>query len=117
MEHKSTWHKLLLGASIALIGLEVISAFIIEAPFAAVGYALLLSAGVLWMIRSDSRGPAVYLGVLHLIELLLVSSFVSQPASETGGWALLAPVIGACIAGVAGAVGSLRPGPEPQRVQ
>ncbi|MQB00405.1 MAG: hypothetical protein GEU78_08960 [Actinobacteria bacterium] len=117
MEQMSTWQKLLLGASIALIGLEVISAFILEAPFAAVGYAILLSAGVVWMIRSDSRGPAVYLGVLLLIELLLVPSFASQPASETGGWALLAPVLGACIVGVAGAVGSLRTGVEPQRIR
>lgn len=116
MTKMNTWQRLVLGASLTLIGLELISAFIIEMPVAAIGYATLLAAGALWLTKRRSRGAAVYLGALHLIEVLLAVSFLSQPASETGGVALLVPVIAASIAGVAGAVGSLITRDQPQQV-
>jgi len=107
MTKTNRWQRLLLAASVTLIVLELVSAFIIEMPAVAIGYATLLAAGALWLMRRRSRGSAVYLGALHLIEVLLASSFLSQPASETGGLALLVPVIAASIVGVAGAAGSL----------
>jgi hypothetical protein len=107
MTKMNTWQRLLLGASLTLIGLELVSAFTIEMPVAAIGYATLLAAGALWLTKRRSRGAVVYLGALHLIEVLLAFSFLSQPASETGGPALLVPVIAVSIAGVVGAAGSL----------
>lgn len=107
MTKMNKWQRLVLGASVTLIGLELVSTFIIVMPVVAIVYAALLAGGVLWLSKRRSRASAVYLGALHLIEVLLAFSFLSQPASETGGLALLVPVIAASIIGVAGAAGSV----------
>lgn len=107
MTNMNKWQRLLWGASVTLAGLELVSVFIIAMPAAAITYAILLAAGVFWLTRRGSRIAAGYLGILHLIEVLLAFSFLSQPASETGGPALLVPVIAASIAGVIGAAGSV----------
>lgn len=68
----STSRKALVALAGLLALLEVIDAFFLEVPAAAIVFAILLIAGVIWLLQSNGRGPVVYTGLLCLIDLLLV---------------------------------------------
>lgn len=102
------WQQLLVGASATLMVLELVSAFVIEVPAAAITYVVLLGVGIVWLVRTRSRGAVGFLGVLHLLEVVLAISFLRLPAAETGGLALLVPVIATSVVGAVSALGTVR---------
>lgn len=63
--------KILMWSAVILVVLEVIDAFNIEVPFAAIVYAILLAVGVWWLTKNAGKGPVIYTGLLCLIQLLL----------------------------------------------
>jgi hypothetical protein len=67
----SPWRWVLIGAAIAVAVLELIDAFVIEQPIAAIVFGLLFLVGAWWLTRGG-LAPVIYTGVLCLAELLLV---------------------------------------------
>lgn len=70
-KHSSSRKALVASAGLLAL-LEVIDAFFLEVPAAAIVFAILLIAGVIWLLKSNGRGPVIYTGLLCLIDLLLV---------------------------------------------
>jgi len=68
----STPRTALFVLSIILGVLEVADGFRLELPWMAWFYAVLLFAGAYWLSRTESRGPVILLGALHLVELLML---------------------------------------------
>ncbi|MGZ5415875.1 MAG: hypothetical protein ACXWDI_01735 [Nocardioides sp.] len=78
----------LLVFSVLLGLLEIVDGFRLELPWMAWAYALLLLGGSYWLWRSQSRGPVVMLGALHLLELLMLL-LVFRTAEQAPPTALL----------------------------
>lgn len=93
----------LLGFSVALGLLEVADGFRLELPWMAWAFAVLLLGGAVWLWRSSSRVPVVFLGMLHLLELLLLL-FVFRTAVEAPPTALFVGFVAVAFGGVASSV-------------
>lgn len=65
------WRRVLTGAAIVVATLEVIDAFIIDFPIAAIVVAVLFVVGAWWLAR-PGLAPVIYTGILCLVELVLV---------------------------------------------
>lgn len=105
----SRW--VLIGAAIAVAVLELIDAFVIERPIAAIVFGLLFLVGAWWLTRGGLT-PVIYTGVLCLAELLLVLfafggiDALTSPAS-TGEFVRFAAFTLATAVGVVAAAGAL----------
>lgn len=96
------WASVLMGI------LEFISAFIIEFPVAAIVAVMVFLAGAYRLSRRTSKPTVVALGIFHLIELVFGIFFLGRPADETGGLALLIPVLVVSAAGLLAAAMAIR---------
>ena len=71
----------LLAASVAVGLLEIADGFRLELPWMAWFFALLFLVGSWWLYRATGPGPVLFLGVLHLFELLMLI-FVFRTADQ-----------------------------------
>jgi len=107
----SNWRRVLIAAAIAIGLLELIDAFIIEQPIAAIVFGLLFLVGAWWLGRGG-LAPVIYTGVLCVAELLLVLfafggiAALASPASA-GEFARFAAFTLATAVGVVAAAGAL----------
>ena len=77
-----SWRQLLsVVAILSAIG-EVISAFFIEVPLAAIVVAALFLAGWLWLRRGATLGPVILLGLLCLVELSFFPTYEREDADD-----------------------------------
>jgi len=102
------WRLVLVSASVLMGVLESISAFIIEFPAAAVGAVVIFWGGAYWLTRGARKPVVLVLGALHLLELVFGIAFLGKPADETGGLAILIPVIIISAGGVVAAWKTLK---------
>jgi hypothetical protein len=86
--------------------MEIADGFRLELPWAAWTYALLLLGGAYWLWRSEGRGPVVFLGVLHLLELFMLL-FVFRTAEQAPPPALFVVFVVVTLAGTAAAAAAL----------
>ena len=93
----------LLGFTVALGLMEIADGFRLELPWMAWGFAVLLLAGAVWLWRSPGLAPVAFLGILHLIELLLLL-FVFRTAEEAPPLALFVAFVAVSAGGVSAAV-------------
>jgi hypothetical protein len=107
----SAWRRVLFGAAIAVAVLELIDAFIIDQPIAAIVFGLLFLVGAWWLTRGR-LAPVIYTGVLCLAELFLVLfafggiDALTSPAS-TSEFVRFAAFTLATAVGVVAAAGAL----------
>jgi hypothetical protein len=92
----------LLTFSVALGLMEIVDGFRLELPWMAWAYAVLLLGGAIRLWRSESRAPVVFLGILHLLELLLLL-FVFRTAQEAPPTVLFIAFVAVSLGGTAGA--------------
>ena len=100
------WRRVLLGCSVLLALMEIADGFRLELPWAAWTYALLLLIGAYWLCRSQGRGPVVFLGVLHLLELLMLL-FVFRTAEQAPPPALFVVFVVVTLVGPVAAAATL----------
>lgn len=98
--------QVLLVVSALLAVMEIADGFRLELPWMAWFYALLLLAGCFWLHRSPGTGPVVFLGVLHLLELLLLL-FVFRTAEQAPPTWLFVVFVVVTTAGTAAAAAAL----------
>ena len=108
MRGSGDWRKTLGWVALAFAAVEVISAFFIEFPAAALVFAALFVLG--WfLLRRVGVAGVIFIGLLSLIELLGLPFYERE---DTDDWIVqvLAFVLG--VAGVLVAVAALRQGTE-----
>ena len=105
-----SWRLVLIWASVLMGLLEFVSAFIIEFPVAAIVAVIVFLAGAYRLSRGTSKLAVVALGIFHLVELVFGVFFLGKPADETGGLALLIPVLVVSAAGLLAAAMTMREG-------
>lgn len=76
------WRQLLSVVAILSVIGEVISAFFIEVPLAAIVVAALFLAGWLWLRRGATLGPVILLGLLCLVELSFFPTYEREDADD-----------------------------------
>lgn len=104
-----TPRRVLLAASIAMGALEIADGFRLELPWMAWFFAALFLAGSWWLFQTRGRGPAVLLGVLHLLELLMLI-FVFRSAEQAPPAALWWLFVAITSVGTAAAAWTLKVG-------
>ena len=102
----STARRALLGFSLLLALLEIADGFRLELPWAAWTYAVLLLGGAYWLWHSPGRGPVIFLGVLHLVELLMLV-FVFRTAEQAPPTALYVVFVLLSLGGTVAAAAAL----------
>ncbi len=75
------WRRLLGGVALASVVGEIVSAFFIEVPVAAIVFAALFFVAWLWL-RRGGRGPIILLAVLFAIELLGLPFYQREDADD-----------------------------------
>lgn len=93
----------LLGFTVALGLMEIADGFRLDLPWMAWTFAALLLVGAVWLWRSPGLAPAAFLGVLHLIELVLLL-FIFRTAEEAPPPALFIAFVAVSLGGAAAAV-------------
>ena len=76
------WRRILGAVAILSVIGEVISAFFIEAPIAAIIVAALFLAGWLWLRRGATVGPVILIGLLCLVELSFFPTYEREDADD-----------------------------------
>lgn len=96
--------------ALAFAALEVVSAFFIEFPIAAVVFAALFVLGW-WILRRFGTAGVIFIGLLFIIELVGLPFYEREDADD---WILqvLALVVG--VLGVVAAIGALHQRKEPE---
>jgi hypothetical protein len=98
------WRAVLGAVALASVVGEVVSAFFIEAPVAALVVAALFLVG--WfLLRRGGIAGVVLIGVLCLIELLGLSFYERE---DTDDWVLQILFLGLGAVGVIAAIGAMR---------
>jgi hypothetical protein len=85
------------AVAVGLAAIEVITAFSIEAPVAAVVFALIF-LGIAWWLRDGARGAWIALGVLCAVEVAFLPAYTRDGAAD---WIIQGAV---AVLGVAGLV-------------
>jgi FtsH-binding integral membrane protein len=98
------WSTVAIAAAAAIIGLEGWDAFHISHPQGAVIAMVLLAAGITWLSRRGGRSPAMFLGVLFALELILNFTIfgVLGDLRHQGSWTDFATGLGYSAASLAG---------------
>jgi hypothetical protein len=98
------WGTVAIAAAAAMIGLEGWDAFHISSPQGAVIAMVLFAAGIIWLGRRGGRGPAVFLGVLFALELILNFTIFGVPGDlqHQGNWTDFSTGLGYTAASLAG---------------
>jgi FtsH-binding integral membrane protein len=98
------WSAVAIAAAAAIIGLEGWDAFHISHPQGAVIAMVLLAAGITWLSRRGGRSPAMFLGVLFALELILNFTIfgVLGDLRHQGSWTDFATGLGYSAASLAG---------------
>lgn len=76
------WRQLLSVVAILSVIGEVISAFFIEVPLAAIVVAALFLVGWSWLRRGATVGPVILLGLLCLVELSFFPTYEREDADD-----------------------------------
>lgn len=98
------WREILGRLALAFVALEVVSAFLIEVPAAALVVAALFALG--WfLLRRGGIAGVVLIGVLCAIELVGLPFYEREDADD---WILQALVLVLAVAGLIAAIGALR---------
>jgi hypothetical protein len=92
-----------------MIGLEGWDAFHISQPLGAVIAIILFAAAITWLTRRGGRGPAIFLGVLFALELILNFTIfgVLDDLRHKGSWTDFSTGLGYTLAGLAGLIACL----------
>jgi FtsH-binding integral membrane protein len=98
------WSRVAIAAAAAIIGLESWDAFHISHPQGAVIAMVLLAAGITWLSRRGGRAPAIFLGVLFALELILNFTIfgVLSDLQHQGSWTDFSTGLGYTAASLAG---------------
>jgi hypothetical protein len=97
------WHKILGWIALAFVVVEVVSAFFIEVPVAALVFAALFLIGWLLLRRGGLFG-VLLVGVLLVIELAGLPFYERK---DTDGWILQGVAFVLGVVGIVAAVGAL----------
>src|ERR1700737_106750 len=99
------WSTVAIAAAAAIIGLEGWDAFHhISHPQGAVIAMVLFAAGITWLSRRGARAPAIFLGVLFALELILNFTIfgVLSDLQHQGSWTDFSTGLGYTAASLAG---------------
>ena len=99
-----TWSTVAIAAAAVMIGLEFWDAFHISSPQGAVIARVRFAAGIAWLSRRGGRAPAVFLGVLFALELILNFTIfgVLGDLQHQGNWTDFSTGLGYTAASLAG---------------
>jgi FtsH-binding integral membrane protein len=103
------WRTTLGWVALAFAALEVVSAFFIEFPVAAIVFAALFLVGWFLLRRAGVAG-VILVGLLSLIELLGLPFYEREDADD---WIVQALALVLSVIGVVAAIGALRQRKEP----
>ena len=103
------WTTIAVAAATLMIGLEGWDAFHISDPQGAVIAMALFAAGIIWLSRRAGRAPAIFLGVLFALELILNFTIfgVLADLEHHGNWTDFSTGLGYTLAGLAGLIACL----------
>jgi hypothetical protein len=103
------WTAVAIAGAIVTIGLEAWDAFHISHPQGAIIAIVLFAAGIVWLRRRGGRAPAVFLGTLFALELILNFTIfgVLSDLSHHGSWTDFSTGLGYTIANLAGLIACL----------
>ena len=103
------WKVLAIAGAVLMIGLEGWDAFHISPPQGAIIAMVLFAAGIIWLSRRGGRAPAIYLGVLFALELILNFTIfgVLGDLQHHGSWTDFSTGLGYTLAGLAGLIACL----------
>jgi hypothetical protein len=103
------WTPVAIAGAVLMIGLEGWDAFHISHPQGAVIAMILFAAGIGWLIRRGGRVPAIFLGVLFALELILNFTIFGVLADlrHQSNWTDFSTGLGYTLAGLAGLIACL----------
>ena len=76
------WRRLLPGTALVMAALEVLTAFYIEVPVAAIVFALIFLGFWWWLRQGGGIAPVIALGILFAVELVFVPFYERNSASD-----------------------------------
>lgn len=98
------WHAILGWVALAFVALEVVSAFFIEFPVAAIVFAALFF--VSWvLLRRGRRSGVIFIGALLVVELAGLPFYERE---DTDDWVLQGAALVLGVVGAIAVVGALR---------
>jgi FtsH-binding integral membrane protein len=104
------WRTILGWTALAFAALEVVSAFFIEFPVAAVVFAALFVVGW-WILRRFGTAGVIFIGLLCIIELVGLLFYEREDADD---WIVQALALVLGVVGVLAVIGALRQRKEPE---
>jgi hypothetical protein len=84
-------------AALAMATVEVLTAFYIEEPVAAIVFAALFLGAWWWLRRATSPAPLVVLAILFAIEIAFVPTYERDTTSD---WVVQLPALGVSVVGL-----------------